>query len=367
MSKVIPVSYEGRECYRIYIENDFSRLREYVLDQLPLNGRRLCIVTDSNAGPLYAEEVKKALEGVCRSIVVFTMEAGEENKTLDVVRQIYTLLIEEHFDRKDMIAALGGGVVGDLAGFTAATYLRGIDFIQIPTTLLSQTDSSIGGKTGVDFDSYKNMVGAFHMPRMVYMNTSTLSTLSPRQFASGMAEVLKHGIIKDERFYTWLIDSFNEINDRDSAVLEEMIYRSCLVKKEVVEKDPREQGDRALLNFGHTLGHAIEKYRDFSLLHGECVALGAVCAAIISYRRGLISAEECYEIRDMFMPFGLPITVEDIDIDRVIELTRSDKKADGDTIRFILLKKVGRAFIDRTVTPEEMRFALEEILFDPGE
>ncbi len=363
MSKVIPVHKDGKECYKIYIESSFDSLKSAVLSDLSLQGRKVCIVTDSNVAPLYLDAVKDVLSKVCDMVISYTMPAGEENKTLDVVRDIYTVLIEARFDRKDTLVALGGGVVGDLTGYTAATYLRGVDFIQIPTTLLSQTDSSIGGKTGVDFDSYKNMVGAFHMPRLVYMNMSTLDTLPGRQFASGMAEVLKHGIIKNARFYEWLIDNFNEINDRDKDVLEEMIYQSCLVKKDVVEKDPTEQGDRALLNFGHTLGHAIEKFKNFELYHGECVALGCICAAIISFRRQLISAEECYEIRDMFMPFGLPISIEDIDIDRIVELTKSDKKADGKTIKFILLKKVGRAFIDRTVTEDEMRFALNEINF----
>ena len=367
MSRIIPVSYEGKECYKIAIEKDFSMLRELMIKELSPNGRKVCIVTDSNVAPLYLKEVEEICAGVFGAVTCFVMEAGEENKTLDVVREIYKLLIEKHFDRKDYLMALGGGVVGDLTGFTAATYLRGIAFVQVPTTLLSQTDSSIGGKTGVDFDSYKNMVGAFHMPSLVYMNMSTLSTLPGRQFSSGMAEVLKHGLIKNERFYTWLIDSFNEINDREPEVLEEMIYESCLIKKAVVEKDPREQGERALLNFGHTLGHAIEKHKNFKLYHGECVALGCVCAAIISYHRQLLSAEECYEIRDMFMPFGLPITIDDMDIEEVIRLTKSDKKADGDTIRFILLKKVGKAFIDRTVTDEEMRSALGEIYFDERE
>lgn len=364
MSKKISVLRDGKECYKIAIERDFNNLKSYIQSELSVQGRKICIVTDTNVGPLYADEVKACLEGICKSVMVYTMTAGEENKTLDVVKDIYKVLIDNHFDRKDVLFALGGGVVGDLTGYTAATYLRGVDFVQIPTTLLSQTDSSIGGKTGVDFDSYKNMVGAFHMPKLVYMNMSTLNTLPDRQFASGMAEVLKHGIIKNARFYEWLIDKFNEINDKEPDVLEEMIYESCLVKKEVVEKDPTEQGDRALLNFGHTLGHAIEKYKNFSLYHGECVALGCICAALISYKRQLISAEECFEIRDMFMPFNLPISIDEIDAKEIIKLTKSDKKADGNTVRFILLKKIGKAFIDRTVTEEEMLYALNEIDFD---
>ena len=365
MSRVISVEKDKKECYKIYIERDFEGLGEYVSKAPELSGRRACIVTDDNVAPLYADRVKEALEKVCGQVYVHVIKAGEDNKTLDTVREIYRDLIEWHFDRKDTLFALGGGVVGDITGYCAATYLRGIDFVQVPTTLLSQTDSSIGGKTGVDFDGYKNMVGAFHMPRLVYMNLQTLDTLPGRQFASGMAEVLKHGIIKNAGFYEWLINNFNEINEHDPQILEEMIYESCLVKKAVVEKDPTEKGDRALLNFGHTLGHAIEKSKNFELYHGECVALGCICAAIISYKRQLISASECYEIRDMFMPFGLPISADDLDIDRIIEYTKSDKKSDGKNVKFILLKKTGKAFIDTTVTEEEMREALKEINFDP--
>ena len=288
---------------------------------------------------------------------------GEENKTLDTVRTLYRFLIEEGFDRKDMLLALGGGVVGDLAGYAAATYLRGIDFVQIPTTLLSQCDSSIGGKTGVDFDGYKNMVGAFKMPKLVYMNLSVLQTLDDRQFFSGFAEVMKHGLIRDAVFYEWLIDKMYEICERDLDTLEEMVMRSCAVKKLVVEKDPTEQGDRALLNLGHTIGHAIEKAKNFELYHGECVALGTVAAAYISWKRGMLSMEEYYEIRDMFVPFYLPITVEGIDPQEILRLTKSDKKMSAGKIRFVLLKKIGKAVIDHTVTDEEILEAVREIYF----
>lgn len=294
---------------------------------------------------------------------MFSFAAGEENKTLQTVKDIYTFLISEKFDRKDLIIALGGGVVGDIAGFAASTYLRGIDFIQIPTTLLAQADSSIGGKTGVDFDGYKNMVGAFYMPRLVYMNVSTLKTLDDRQFFSGFAEVMKHGLIKDGIFYEWLLDKMYEICDRDPDTLLEMVERSCKIKKLVVEKDPTEKGDRALLNFGHTIGHAIEKASNFSLSHGECVALGCVAAAFISWKHEWLSMDEYYEIRDMFVPFNLPISISDIDPEEILRLTKSDKKMEGGSIKFILLKKVGKALIERNVTDEDILNAISEIHF----
>ncbi len=358
----LTVNAGKKPCYDILYTDDFDGLWPE-LEKLGYAGRKIAIITDSNVAPLYGEQVLNCLQEHASEADLYTFPAGEENKNLDTVRGIYQFLIERHYERKDLLIALGGGVVGDITGFAAATYLRGINFVQIPTTLLAQADSSIGGKTGVDFDGYKNMVGAFKMPLLVYENVSVLHTLDARRFADGFAEIMKHGLIKDQHFYEWLIDHIYEINERDSETLQEMLYSSNMIKKLVVEKDPFEENERKLLNFGHTLGHAIEKYRNFELFHGECVALGCVAAAFISWKKELLSMEEYYEIRDMFVPFGLPISVEDIDIEQVIALTHSDKKMENGHIKFILLKKVGKAFIDTSVTDEEMRNALQEILY----
>lgn len=360
MSERMTILYEKKPCYDIVFTTDFSELIPE-LQTLDIENRRLCVITDSKVKNLYAEELMELLEGKCKKAVLFSFPAGEENKTLDTVREIYTFLIQEKFDRKDLLIALGGGVTGDITGYVAATYLRGVDFVQIPTTLIAQSDSSIGGKTGVDFDGYKNMVGAFYMPKLVYMNVSTLKTLDDRQFFSGFAEVMKHGLIKDGRFYEWLLENMYEICDREPTVLLEMVQKSSLIKKLVVEKDPTEKGERALLNFGHTIGHAIEKYKNFTLTHGECVALGAVAAAFISWKHEWLSMEEYYEIRDMFVPFNLPISIEDIEPEKILELTKSDKKMEGDAIKFVLLKKVGKAVIDKTVTDEDILNAIAEI------
>lgn len=362
MAERLTVTRDCVPIYDIVLETSFDRLGEEV-KKLGLEKRKLCIVTDSHVAPLYLEEVREILAGCCSRVSVFTFPAGEEHKNLDTVRALYEHLIGEHFDRKDVLAALGGGVVGDLCGFAAATYLRGVDFIQIPTTLLSQVDSSIGGKTGVDFDSYKNMVGAFHMPSLVYINPDTLSTLEPRQFYNGFAEVMKHGLIRDSRYYEWLIREMYEICARDPETLQRMVRRSCEIKREIVEKDPQEKGERALLNFGHTIGHAIEKASGFSLLHGECVALGCVAAAYISWKKGRIEMEEFYEIRDMFVPFQLPISADDLDTEQIVRLTKSDKKMDKGHIRFVLLDGIGQAVLDDTVTDEEIRAAVEELNF----
>ncbi|MBR1877286.1 MAG: 3-dehydroquinate synthase [Lachnospiraceae bacterium] len=353
---------DEKKGYEIILEKDFSGL-EGAVKELGYEKRRMCIVTDSNVSDLYASEVERELKSIALTVTVFVFEAGEENKNLDTVRKLYTHLIENRFDRKDVLIALGGGVVGDLTGFAAATFLRGIDFIQLPTTLLSCTDSSIGGKTGVDLDSYKNMVGAFYMPRLVYMNLSALESLSARQFASGMAEVIKHGLIRDESYYEYIVNNFNEINDREVDVLKKVIKRSLEIKRDVVEKDPTEQGERALLNFGHTIGHAIEKYSDFKLTHGECVALGSIAACYISYKRQQLSTEEFYEIRDMYLPFFLPISLnDDADADEILKLTKSDKKMQGNRLKFILLKKPGKAVIDTTVTDEEILDAIKQLI-----
>ncbi len=362
MDNRLTVNYNNKPCYDIVFTTDFSALKDEILN-LGFEHRKIAIITDTNVEKLYANEVLNALNNDFDTAVTYAIPAGEEHKNLDEIRKIYDFLMERHFDRHDLLLALGGGVVGDMCGFVAATYLRGVSFIQIPTTLLSQTDSSVGGKTGVDLGGVKNMVGAFYMPRLVYMNVSTLNSLDDRQYASGFAEVMKYGLIKDESFYTWLIDNMYEISDKDPEVVLEMVKHSCDIKRAVVEKDPTEKGDRMLLNFGHTLGHAIEKHKNFEMLHGECVALGSIAAAFISWKRGLLSMEEYYEIRDMFVPFNLPISVEDIDKEAVLDITRSDKKADSDKIKFILLKKIGKAFVDDSVTRQEMDKALDEIIY----
>lgn len=358
--KRMTVKRDDVPIYDIVLEQSFEGLAREI-ESLGISRRKICIVTDSNVAPLYLEEVKTILEGCCEYVSVFTFPAGEEHKNLDTVRDLYEHLILEHFDRKDMLAALGGGVVGDLCGFGAATYLRGMDFFQIPTTLLSQVDSSIGGKTGVDFDAYKNMVGAFHMPRLVYTNLSTLLTLPEEQFTSGLGEVVKHGLIKDSSYYKWLKDNRERIMNRDLEVCMEMVYISNQIKRQVVEADPTEQGERALLNFGHTLGHAVEKLMNFTMFHGHCVGLGCVAAARISQLRGLLTTEEADEIRSTMEAFGIPVSVSGLSAAEVIQATKSDKKMEGGRVKFILLRKPGQAYVDKTVTDEELEAGFEAI------
>ncbi len=357
----LTVHYEEKPAYQIIIEKDYGRLVE-ALSILSVTNRKICIVTESTVAPYYAKEVQKLLAPYVKQIIIHTFPAGEVNKNLGTVQELYRDLIQHKFERTDMLLALGGGVVGDLTGYAAATYLRGIDFVQLPTSLLSQVDSSIGGKTGVDFDCYKNMVGAFYQPKLVYMNLSTLKTLSDREYFSGMGEIIKHGLIKDASYYQWLISKIDLIKARDLSVLEEMIYKSCEIKRAVVEHDPKEKGERAMLNFGHTLGHAIEKLMQFSLLHGECVGLGMLAAAEISRKRGLIDKALCNSIKDLLNSLGMPTNVTGIFIDDIIKASKNDKKMEQGKVKFILLNQCGQAFIDRCVSDLEMKEALQTIL-----
>lgn len=365
MSKKLNVKYKGNPCYNIRIASSFSSLEESLREDLPNLQRRVCIVTDSHVAALYLDEIASICGDLFTEVISFVFPAGEASKNMDTVQSLYLPLIEKHFDRNDLLIALGGGVVGDLTGFAAATYLRGIDFLQIPTTLLAQVDSSIGGKTGVDFQQYKNMVGAFHMPRMVYMNTATLNTLPAEQFSSGMAEIIKHGLIRDEAYYRWISDHREGICGLDPELLEEMIYRSCQIKGSVVEEDPKEKGVRAHLNFGHTVGHAVEKLSDFRLSHGYSVALGMKAAAYLSKKLGYLSGEDISEMLSVFASFGLPVSLPlEEDSREILQATKSDKKMAGKQIKFIILTAVGTAQIYREFTDEDLLEAIDYMKSD---
>lgn len=356
----LQISRKGPEIefsYSIVWEHGFANLANS-LASAALPFQKICIVTDSNVEALYLESVKAALAPMNKKVVSYTIPAGEENKNLNEIQKIYGFLIQEHFERKDLLVALGGGVVGDMTGFTAATYLRGIDFIQIPTTLLAQVDSSVGGKTGVDFDAYKNMVGAFYQPRLVYMNTDVLKTLPAEQFSSGMGEVLKSGLIRNKEFYEWLDAYSDDIDEKDPKALDHMVRECCKIKAKVVEEDPKENGVRAILNLGHTLGHAVEKLKNFTMMHGHCVGFGTVAAAWLSYQRNLIRKEDLDMIIRLNDTFGLPSTVQDLSVEEIIRATKSDKKMEGGAIKFILLNGVGDAFVDRSISDEDLRNAL---------
>lgn len=357
----ITVKSNDRPIYDIDLEHNYDSLIDVIDNQIGIN-KKVCIVTDSNVSNYYLNKLTDLIKDHVKEVSSFTFSAGEDSKTLDTVYDLYETLISKEFDRKDFLIALGGGVVGDLTGYAAATYLRGISFIQVPTTLLSMVDSSIGGKTGVDFRAYKNMIGAFHQPKAVYINLSTLKSLDKEQFYSGLGEVIKHGLIKDKTYYHWLKENRTSIINMDLSIMEELIAVSCNIKREVVERDPKEQGERALLNFGHTIGHAVEKLKEFKLYHGQCVAIGMVAASYISYKKGYLTLEELDDIKETITSLGLPVSVSGLDAKDILKTTRNDKKMEMGTLKFILLSEIGNGVIDTSLTEEDINQSIEYIL-----
>lgn len=349
----------GEKSYNIVFESSFSKLSEELKNiNCP---KKVLIVTDSNVSGLYADEVKNLLVDDGYDVGVCVFDAGEENKNMDTILKICSCCLEHEMDRKSMIIALGGGVVGDMAGFAASIFMRGISFVQIPTTLLSQTDSSVGGKTGIDFMSAKNILGVFHQPKLVYINPSVLKTLPNREFVSGMGEVIKHAIIRDSEFFEYLNENIDNIKEFRDEVLIDMIYKNCSIKALVVSQDEKEMGQRADLNFGHTFGHAVESYSDFSLSHGESVGLGMVAASKVSFMRGLISETEFNAIIKMLEIYGFFVKTEIQDIEKVIEIMQKDKKKANGKLKFILPCAIGKVIQTDDLTDEEILSAFEMI------
>jgi 3-dehydroquinate synthase len=307
-----------------------------------VNGRQVAIVTNTTVAPLYLEKVAAPLRAAGRDVLEIILPDGEQYKTWESLMQIFDAMLAHKCDRKTTVVALGGGVIGDLAGFAAASYMRGVPFVQIPTTLLAQVDSSVGGKTGLNHPLGKNMIGAFYQPRAVLADTSTLATLPARELAAGLAEVIKHGAILDLAFFDWLEANMAALVARDPVALAHAIARSCEIKADVVRRDEREGGLRAVLNFGHTFGHAIEAGLGYGAwLHGEAVGCGMVMAADLSQRLGQIDAVQAARVKALVAAAGLPVAAPDLGTARWLELMEVDKKNEGGAIRFILLKPLG--------------------------
>ena len=325
-----------------------------------LRGRHALVVTDAHVAPLYLDRVRAGLASHTHDALV--LPAGESSKTLANAERIFDALAALGANRDGTIVALGGGVIGDLAGFAAACWMRGIDFVQMPTTLLAMVDSSVGGKTGVNVDAGKNLVGAFHQPRVVVADTSTLATLPPREYAAGLAEVVKYGAIGDESFFAWLQFNADALLAHDADVLAEAIAFSCAYKAGVVARDERETGERALLNFGHTFGHALEAERGYGeLLHGEAVAIGMVVAATLSARLGHAPAEDSDRLARLLSRLGLPTTLPPASADALLARMRLDKKNLGGRIRLILWRGIGKAEIVPDVDEPAIRDVLTAV------
>jgi len=365
-NEIVEVNADSRK-YNIYIEPSFENLGQVVKDA-GLGGRKICVIADSNTAEIYLDSVKTALSETGCEFVEIVFPAGEQNKTLAVIEAFYARFLSEKLDRTSVVVALGGGVCGDMAGFAAATYMRGIKFIQIPTTLLAQVDSSVGGKTGVDFGKYKNVVGAFYQPEFVYINVKVLETLPSEQFASGMAEAIKHGLIRDSKYFNWMNENAKNINDLETIALMRLVSGSCKIKSEVVSQDERESGLRAILNFGHTFGHAVEGLCDYALPHGHCVSIGAAAAFELSSKVGLLTREQIDEAKNTFEIFGLPTKIpaelKKFTEDEVFTHMLSDKKTTGGKLNIVLLDGIGNAVIKRDMDECAVREAIEVLFND---
>jgi 3-dehydroquinate synthase len=345
----------GTRSYPIFIGAGAMGLTDEFERVIP--ARDVLLVTNTTVAPLYADKLAAALAP--RRCIEVELPDGEVHKTLTNVSRMLDVLIANRFSRDSCVIALGGGVVGDMAGFAAACYQRGIAFVQIPTTLLAQVDSSVGGKTGVNHPGGKNLIGAFHQPAAVFADTSALNTLPDRELRAGLAEVIKYGLIVDRSFFDWLETHASELLARDPEALAHAIRRSCEVKAEIVGRDEREQGDRALLNLGHTFGHAIESATNYSKwLHGEAVGAGMLLAADMSKRLGWVSGADVERVEGILRRFGLPVDVSALPAAVLAEKMKIDKKVAAGRIRLVLLKAIGQS----VVTGEYADAALRETL-----
>ena len=347
----------GERSYPIHIGSGILDATALYAPHLPAGSA--AVVTNEVVAPLYLPRVKKALEAANARVVEVVLDDGEQSKRWTSLERVFDALLAARCGRDTLIVALGGGVIGDLAGFAAAIYQRGVALLQVPTTLLAQVDSSVGGKTAINHVQGKNMLGAFHQPRAVITDVATLDTLPERELRAGLAEVIKHALALDLRFVEWLEKNIDQLLARERSALVYAVRRCCELKAGVVAADERESGVRSLLNFGHTFGHAIETGTGYGAwLHGEAIAVGMVMAAELSARAGLIAAADVHRVRSLLRRAGLPITGPALGAERLLELMAIDKKAAGGRVRFVLLDSVGAASLREAVDERLVREAI---------
>lgn len=347
----------GPRAYPIHVGQGLIDRGDLLLPHL--RQPKVAVVTNTTVAPLYLQRFAKPLRDAGIAVAEIVLPDGERFKNWQTLNTIFDVLLERRCERSTTLIALGGGVVGDMAGFAAACYQRGMPFIQVPTTLLAQVDSSIGGKTAINHPLGKNMIGAFHQPLAVLADTEVLNTLSDRELRAGLAEVIKNGLIRDLPFLEWLEANLPRLLARDPLALEYAICRSCENKAEVVVADEHENGERALLNIGHTFGHAIETGMGYGeWLHGEAVAAGTMMAAELSRRLGWISAADVERVDQLFRRVGLPVSGPAMDVDRYLELMQHDKKVQGGKLRLVLFKQIGQAVVSDCAAPAEIAAAI---------
>jgi len=323
--------------YPIIVTNTFKEINEYVNSK----ENKCIIVTDRNVEKLYLEELLSVTRKGFKDVLTYVVEAGENSKSLDIAKDLYTFLIQHTICRNDVIMTLGGGVIGDLGGFVAATFLRGLKWVQVPTTLLAQVDSSIGGKTAVNLLKIKNAIGSFYQPILVYTNYSVLRTLSIDEIRNGLVEIIVHAIIKDADLFKYIEKNVDNILNLDADILEELIIRNCMIKKEIVQRDEKDLGERAVLNFGHTFGHAIESYYDYKYKHGECVALGIIGACYLAEELELIDEAVTKGIEELLLKINMLHQIHDCKKEYILKFLMHDKKFVGEKVYFILPLKLG--------------------------
>ena len=346
----------GERRYPIFIGSD---LDPKALLEPYIHGRQVMIVSNETVAPLYLARYVAAIEALGKTVATCILPDGEKYKNIEHLNLIFDALLASGFNRDCTVLALGGGVIGDMAGFASSCFQRGVYFIQVPTTLLSQVDSSVGGKTGINHPLGKNMIGAFQQPQVVLADMSQLKTLPSRELSAGLAEVIKYALLGDADFLTWLEQHMDALVQGDEAALAEAVYRSCAHKARIVANDEKEQGERALLNLGHTFGHAIESYLGYGeWLHGEAVATGMVMAADLSQRMGWISAEDLTRTKNIIQRANLPIVCPQIPLDDFLAYMAHDKKVLNGQLRLVLMQAVGQAIITRTFDVELMKQAI---------
>jgi 3-dehydroquinate synthase len=334
----------GERSYPIHIGAGLLDRPELLLPHLAQ--KRVAVVTNTTVAPLYLERLTATLQAGGVAVTPIVLPDGEAHKNWETLNLIFDALLTQRAERKTTLIALGGGVIGDMTGFAAACYQRGIPFIQVPTTLLSQVDSSVGGKTGINHPLGKNMIGAFYQPKVVLADTDTLKTLPARELSAGLAEVIKYGLIRDVEFLAWLEANMDKLRALDPAAITHAIHRSCEIKAQVVGEDEREGGIRAILNLGHTFGHAIETGMGYgNWLHGEAVAAGMVMAAQTSQRMGWLTEADVARTRALIRAAGLPDAAPDLGVDTYLDYMGHDKKVESGKLRFVLLKRLGEAVI----------------------
>jgi 3-dehydroquinate synthase len=356
MADVVEVDL-GDRSYPIFIGKEVLLESRQVLGYI--TGAQVAVITNEVVAPLWLDPLTSVLRGGGLTVDVFTLADGESQKTLGNYERVMDFLVARRHNRSTTVVALGGGVVGDLAGFAAATYQRGVAFVQVPTTLLAQVDSSVGGKTAVNHPQGKNLIGAFYQPRAVFADTGFLHTLPVRELRAGLAEVLKYGIIRDAGLFTWLLENAESLLRLDTAALTHAVRCSCEIKARVVHEDERETGIRAILNFGHTFGHALEALTGFTqLLHGEAVAIGMVMAADLSWRCGLLSGKAAGRVKMAVAALGLPVEPPATTPEDMLRVMGMDKKVIDGQLRLILTDEIGSAFVADDVDPAHLRATL---------